>query len=54
MDIFVENYCFGIMEKFGLGWDVFYNKFFCFIYVVVSGFGYIGLYVEKLVYDMVV
>lgn len=53
VDILIENFCFGVLEKFGLGWDVFYVLNLCLVMVCLLGFGQIGFYKDQLGFGVV-
>lgn len=54
VDVLVENYRPGTMEKLGLGYDVLKEVNPKLIYAAVSGYGHSGPFMEKPAYDAVV
>jgi CoA:oxalate CoA-transferase len=54
VDVLVENFRPGTMEKLGYGWDVLHAKYPNLIYGAASGFGDTGPYSKRAAYDMVV
>jgi CoA:oxalate CoA-transferase len=54
VDVLVENYRPGTMEKLGYGWDTLHPRFPRLIYAAASGFGHTGPYAQHPAYDMVV
>ena len=54
VDVLVENYRPGTMEKLGYGWETLHPRFPKLIYAAASGFGHTGPYAEHPAYDMVV
>jgi CoA:oxalate CoA-transferase len=54
VDILVENYRGGTMEKLGLGYEDLKKSHPRLIYAAISGFGHTGPYKEKPAYDVVV
>lgn len=52
VDIIIENYRPGTMEKLGLGWDVLKDINPKLIYAASSGFGHSGPYSKKPAYDI--
>lgn len=54
VDVVIENFWFGMMVCIGYDWDMLYVCFLCLIYGSVLGFGYIGLFCDYCVYDMIV
>ncbi len=54
VDIVVENFRPGTMEKLGYGWDTLHPRFPKLIYASASGFGHTGPYAQYPAYDMVV
>lgn len=53
VDVVVENYRPGTMEKLGLGWDVLKEVNPALVYGCVSGFGHTGPYSKRAGYDIV-
>jgi CoA:oxalate CoA-transferase len=54
VDVLVENYKPGVMEKLGLGYEELIQINPKLIYAAVSGFGHSGPYSQKPAYDMIV
>ncbi len=54
VDVLVENYRPGAMERLGYGWEDLKDRFPKLIYAAVSGFGHSGPYMERPAYDLVV
>ncbi|MDE9449102.1 CoA transferase [Aliiroseovarius sp. Z3] len=54
VDVVMENYRPGVMERLGYGWDSLSAKHPHLIYGAVSGFGHTGPDAERPAYDMVV
>src|ERR1700722_2850096 len=54
VDIVVENFRPGTMEKLGFGWETLHPRFPKLIYASASGFGHTGPYAHYPAYDMVV
>lgn len=54
VDVVLENYRPGVMERLGYGWDALHAKHPRLIYGAVSGFGHTGPEAGKPAYDMVV
>lgn len=54
VDVLVENFRPGTMEKLGYGWDTLHAKYPNLIYGAASGFGDTGPYSARAAYDMVV
>ncbi|MBS0122660.1 CaiB/BaiF CoA transferase family protein [Thetidibacter halocola] len=54
VDVIVENFRPGVMDKLGYGWDDLHAAFPKLIYGSVSGFGHTGPDARKPAYDMVV
>lgn len=54
VDVVMENFRPGVMERLGYGWDVVSKQFPHLIYGAVSGFGHTGPDAMKPAYDMVV
>lgn len=54
VDVILENYRPGVMERLGYGWDALHAKHPRLIYGAVSGFGHTGPEAGKPAYDMVV
>ncbi|HWK45714.1 MAG TPA: CaiB/BaiF CoA-transferase family protein [Stellaceae bacterium] len=54
VDVLVENYRPGTMEKLGYGWETLHAKYPRLIYAAASGFGHTGPYSQEPAYDMVV
>lgn len=54
VDVLVENYRPGVMERLGYGWDDLHAAFPKLIYGAVSGFGHTGPEAKRPAYDMVV
>jgi CoA:oxalate CoA-transferase len=54
IDVLVENYRPGTMEKMGYGWDSLHRRYPRLIYAAASGFGHTGPYAQHPAYDMVV
>jgi CoA:oxalate CoA-transferase len=54
VDILVENYRPGTMEKLGYGWETLHARYPRIIYAAASGFGHTGPFAEHPAYDMVV
>ncbi|MBU2702408.1 CoA:oxalate CoA-transferase [Sporomusaceae bacterium BoRhaA] len=53
-DVVLENYRPGVMEKFGLGYEVLQEINPRIIYAACSGFGHSGPYMKKPAYDVIV
>lgn len=53
-DVLLENYCPGVMERLGYGWEVLHERFPQLVYGAVSGFGHSGPDSDRPAYDMVV
>jgi CoA:oxalate CoA-transferase len=54
VDVLVENFRPGTMEKLGFGWETLHPRFPKLIYAAASGFGHTGPYAQYPAYDMVV
>ncbi len=54
VDVLVENYRAGVMEKLGYGWETLHARHPRLIYAAASGFGHTGPYAERPAYDLVV
>jgi CoA:oxalate CoA-transferase len=54
VDVLVENYRPGTMEKLGYGWATLHARYPKLIYAAASGFGHTGPYAQHPAYDMVV
>src|SRR5579859_712598 len=54
VDVVVENFRPGTMEKLGFGWETLHPRFPKLIYASASGFGHTGPYAQYPAYDMVV
>ena len=54
VDVLVENYRPGTMEKLGYGWETLHPRYPKLIYAAASGFGHTGPYAQHPAYDMVV
>jgi len=54
VDVLVENFRPGTMEKLGYGWDTLHPRYPKLIYASASGFGHTGPYAKYPAYDMVV
>ncbi|MDB5360505.1 MAG: formyl-CoA transferase [Rhodospirillales bacterium] len=54
VDVLVENFRPGTMEKLGFGWDRLKTMYPKLIYAAASGFGHTGPYSQHPAYDMVV
>jgi CoA:oxalate CoA-transferase len=54
VDVLVENFRPGTMEKLGYGWETLHPRFPRLIYAAASGFGHTGPYARRPAYDMVV
>jgi CoA:oxalate CoA-transferase len=54
VDVLVENFRPGTMEKLGYGWETLHAKYPNLIYGAASGFGDTGPYTTRAAYDMVV
>jgi len=54
VDVVVENFRPGTMEKLGLGYDVLKEKNPMLIYAAASGFGHTGPYSKRAAYDAIV
>ncbi len=54
VDVLVENFRPGTMEKLGFGWETLHPRFPKLIYAAASGFGHTGPYAHYPAYDMVV
>ena len=54
VDVVVENFRPGTMEKLGYGWDTLHSRYPKLIYAAASGFGHTGPYSQHPAYDMVV
>jgi CoA:oxalate CoA-transferase len=54
VDVVVENFRPGTMEKLGYGWDALHARYPKLIYAAASGFGHTGPYSQHPAYDMVV
>ena len=53
-DVFVQNFRPGVIERIGLGYEVLKEINPRLLYVSISGFGEIGPYAQKRVYDPVI
>jgi CoA:oxalate CoA-transferase len=53
VDVLVENFRPGTMERLGLGWEVLHARYPRLIYAAASGFGHSGPYSARPAYDMV-
>lgn len=54
VDVILENYRPGVMDRLGYGWDDLHARFPKLIYGAVSGFGHTGPDAQRPAYDMVV
>jgi CoA:oxalate CoA-transferase len=54
VDVLVENFRPGTMEKLGFGWERLHREYPKLIYAAASGFGHTGPYAQHPAYDMVV
>ncbi|HEY7687983.1 MAG TPA: CoA transferase [Dongiaceae bacterium] len=54
VDVLVENFRAGAMERLGYGWDLLSERYPRLIYAAASGFGHNGPYKSRPAYDMVV
>ncbi len=52
-DVLVENFCPGVMERLGLGWDHLHPRYPKLIYAATSGFGHTGPYSRWRAFDLV-
>ena len=54
VDVLVENFRAGAMERLGYGWELLSERYPRLIYAAASGFGHNGPYKSRPAYDMVV
>ncbi|MHA6267690.1 CoA transferase [uncultured Aliiroseovarius sp.] len=54
VDVVMENFRPGVMDRLGYGWDSLHERFPHLIYGAVSGFGHTGPDAQRPAYDMVV
>ena len=53
VDVLVENFRAGVMEKLGYGWETLHARHPRLIYAAASGFGHTGPYAGRPAYDLV-
>lgn len=53
VDVVVENFRPGTMEKLGLGWDILHEVNPSLIYGAISGFGHYGRYKDRAAFDLI-
>lgn len=53
-DVVYDNYCFGVLEKLWVDYEILKKINFWIIFCFVLGYGYIGFYKDWFVYDLII